>query len=302
MKLRIAIASYMSHVDNMAGFRLLLESGASAIFEYNTSKVVNIRSKSIGLLNRLVQLAVVGYIIGWVMIYKAGYQQVDRGIAGTTTKVKGIAYTPLESARIGKKVWDAQDVVVPAEENNAFFVTTNVIVTNDQTQDECPESSSVTGAKCTSNSDCPEGEINLLGHGVYTGTCNTTTSTCMVTAWCPIEDDEPVTTYAVLNGTQEFTVLMKNHVFFPFYNKTRSNIIESTNASYLQGCTYDSDTNPFCPVFKLGYIVSKALEHRDSDTTYEQIAYKGLSHINATFLQSVIRQTSYVLISNIKIC
>lgn len=259
----------------MSGCTYQLKKGLSVIFEYNTPKVVHIHSKSIGVLNRVVQLVVIGYIIGWVLIYKGGYQLVDRGIPGTTTKVKGVAFTHLNNPRIGKKVWDAQDIVVPAEENNAFFVTTNVIVTNNQTQGECPESSSVVGANCTSDLDCPKDGVYLLGHGVRTGVCDKIARTCVVTAWCPIEDDKPVTNYAVLNGTKDFTVLIKNHVFFPFYDQTRSNIIESTNSSYLQGCTYDTDINPFCPVFKLGYIVSKALEKKDSEATYEQIAGQG---------------------------
>ncbi len=48
----------------------------------------------------------------------------------------------------------------------------------------------------------------------------------------------------------DFTVLIKNHVEFPLYNKRRSNILESSNASYLSRCLHD-ETDAFCPVFKL---------------------------------------------------
>ena len=36
----------------------------SAVFEYDTAKIVHIKNKKVGLMNRVVQLAIVGYIIG----------------------------------------------------------------------------------------------------------------------------------------------------------------------------------------------------------------------------------------------
>lgn len=36
------------------------------LFEYDTPKFVHIKSKKVGVLNRLVQLGIVGYIIGYV--------------------------------------------------------------------------------------------------------------------------------------------------------------------------------------------------------------------------------------------
>ena len=33
-------------------------------FEYDTAKIVHIKNKKVGLMNRLVQLGIVGYIIG----------------------------------------------------------------------------------------------------------------------------------------------------------------------------------------------------------------------------------------------
>lgn len=33
-------------------------------FEYDTAKIVHIKNKKVGLLNRLVQLGIIGYIIG----------------------------------------------------------------------------------------------------------------------------------------------------------------------------------------------------------------------------------------------
>lgn len=46
--------SACSHILSMLG---------AAILEYDTPKIVHIKNKKIGALNRLVQLAIVGYII-----------------------------------------------------------------------------------------------------------------------------------------------------------------------------------------------------------------------------------------------
>ena len=42
------------------------------------------------------------------------------------------------------QVWDEADYVVPPAENGAFFVTTNVVITPNQTWGECPEVGDIT--------------------------------------------------------------------------------------------------------------------------------------------------------------
>ncbi|KAF6032642.1 P2RX1 [Bugula neritina] len=244
--------------------------------EYSTAKAVSIKPTCIGGFHRVLQLGyIIGYVIGYVLIYKKGYQKEDVGLPGTTTKVKGVVYT--EDPRVGnQKVWDSTDIVVPGEENNAFFVMTNMIITNDQSPSECAESSTVPGANCMQDIDClPIHRQFPSGHGVTTGVCNKTTKTCMVKAWCPIEEKKLPIRYPVLNATKTFTVLIKNHVYFPLYKKSVRNIIESSNASYLRHCNYDANSDPFCPVFQLAYIVDHAQHHMEHKQTYDEIAYKG---------------------------
>jgi len=75
---------------------------------------------------------------------------------------------------------------------------------------------------------------------------------------------------ALLEGSREFTVLVKNAIQFPAFGKqyTRRNILEITNKTYLQSCNYNSETDPFCPIFKLGDIVEGAGEN------YSEVAIK----------------------------
>lgn len=52
----------------MEGFKAGIASAgtviAEAVFEYDTPKIVHIKNKTVGLINRLVQLGILGYIIG----------------------------------------------------------------------------------------------------------------------------------------------------------------------------------------------------------------------------------------------
>ena len=50
---------------------------------------------------------------------------------------------PKNENRRFDRVWDEADYVVPPAENGAFFITTNVLVTPNQTQSRCPENSKV---------------------------------------------------------------------------------------------------------------------------------------------------------------
>ena len=53
------------------------------------------------------------------------------------------------------------------QENNAVFVMTNMIITPNQTQNTCPESSKLPGVQCTSDSDCKQLEPVQNGHGMH---------------------------------------------------------------------------------------------------------------------------------------
>ena len=251
--------------------------GVSVFFEYDTPRVVHIRSKRVGVLSRFVQLCILSYIIGYVIVYQKGYQQFDPVESAVTTKLKGITFTnftdqelinvPMEWKYLYRRIWDVTDYVVPPTENNAFFVTTNVIITPNQTRSTCPEDPNVHGAKrCHPEepfgTNCKPGSSLSLGHGVNTGKC-TEQGTCEILAWCPVERDrKPMgNKQALLAAAENFTVLIKNHIEFPLYGMRRSNILISSNQSYLSSCLYDNETDPFCPVFRLGTIVSLAGEN-----------------------------------------
>ena len=149
---------------------LWVQQGVGTFFEYDTPKIVHIRSKKIGILSRSVQACVIAYVVGYVMVYRKGYQEVDKVVSAVTAKVKGNALTnftddELENVRpewryLYRRVWDVTDFVVPPIENNAFFVMTNVVITPNQTRGKCPE---VGAWNCTENINCPPGDTSFKG-------------------------------------------------------------------------------------------------------------------------------------------
>lgn len=48
-------------ISSLRGYAV---SATAALLEYNTAKLVHIHNKKIGIMNRLVQLVIVGYIVG----------------------------------------------------------------------------------------------------------------------------------------------------------------------------------------------------------------------------------------------
>ena len=148
-----------------------VQHGTAAFFEYDTPKIVHIRSKKIGILSRTVQAGVIAYIVGYVLVYNKGYQELDKAVSAVTAKVKGnvltnftddeLANVPLQWRHLYRRVWDVSDFVVPPVENNAFFVMTNIIITPNQTRSECPETAGV--SNCVEDSQCQKGSTKIEG-------------------------------------------------------------------------------------------------------------------------------------------
>ncbi|XP_023231978.1 P2X purinoceptor 4-like [Centruroides sculpturatus] len=206
----------------------------SIIFEYSTVKFVNIKSKTVGILNRFIQLVILGYVIGYAIVYNKGYQSFGGLESSVTTKLKGVAFVnnsnddfiPHVDPSLYKRIWDIPDIIVPPSDNGAFFVTTNIEITR-QNLSTCPEDPSIKDAICNiHNNTCTAGHHYMIGNGVATGECvpiyNSTKAnyTCQIEAWCPVEyDEKPLKNgTALFPDTKYFTVLIKNSVDFPTFN------------------------------------------------------------------------------------
>ena len=72
---------------------------------------------------------------------------------------------------------------------------------------------------------------------MLTGRCNLTTATCEVRAWCPVEGDTlPLGPgRAVLAAAENFTLLVKNQIYFPKFGRARTSASKSSIRSKSEG-------------------------------------------------------------------
>uniref|UniRef100_A0A3B3QW38 P2X purinoceptor n=2 Tax=Paramormyrops kingsleyae TaxID=1676925 RepID=A0A3B3QW38_9TELE len=238
------------------GFRDCLRSCFLGFFEYETPKVMVVKNRTLGVIYRGVHLLVTTYFIWYVFISQKAYQESEtRPESSVYTKMKG-------TALLGDMVQDMVEYVRPSEGGDVISTILRREVTHDQQQGVCAEHYSVPKANCTSDSDCKAGEVNFDGNGPGTGRCipyyNHTFKTCEIKSWCPIEEFAAVRESALVEAIN-FTVFIKNTIHFPKFKVLRGNI-KPNKARYLGRCTYNEVTDPYCPIFRLGYIAEQARE------------------------------------------
>ncbi|XP_041455916.1 P2X purinoceptor 4-like isoform X1 [Lytechinus variegatus] len=155
---------------------------------------------------------------------------------------------------------------------------TNMVLSPMQSRGSCPEDPDIDRDTCTSDDECTPDEGIITGNGIKTGRCvNTThpeskesTTVCEVRAWCPVEVDvRPLRRRAILEEAENFTVLIKNSISFPKFRFVKRNILDTTDPMYLRSCRYSRLSDPLCPIFRLGTIVS------ETGQSFKQMAIKG---------------------------
>mmetsp|Transcript_17697 Transcript_17697/g.27875 ORF Transcript_17697/g.27875 Transcript_17697/m.27875 type:complete len:389 (-) Transcript_17697:220-1386(-) len=194
-----------------------------ALCQYKSVRFIQVKNKKLAAIYYTVLLAVLGYVIGFTIIAQKGYQQADE-VAGTVgVKIKG-------SSSVGNDTnftditslipFDSMDLIRPSMEENAFFLTTAMTITPNQTRGFCDGNPSET-PECTVEdaSACKEEFYSWNSQGMYTGECGSNNH-CQLYTWCPPEDD---TDLEVLNNVGKFTVFMKMDVTFDRWNITLSN-------------------------------------------------------------------------------
>ncbi|XP_014816486.1 PREDICTED: P2X purinoceptor 7 [Calidris pugnax] len=230
------------------------------VIEYKSPKYIRVEAVTWARVKGCLYLVAAVLLGSFIAVNRLYQEEVDEISSSVRTNVKGVAYTK-------DRIWDIAEYTIPMQATNSFFVMTNIIMTENQRKQRCPEYP-FAKAICSSDEGCKNGTIDTHSNGIQTGRCvdyNVTFKTCEVEAWCPVQPNENPPEPAVLRSSEDFTVLIKNNINFPKFNSTKLNIPENFNNS----CTYNKTTCPLCPIFRLGDIVQEA------NQKFSEMAIKG---------------------------
>ncbi|CAF1542862.1 unnamed protein product [Didymodactylos carnosus] len=242
-------------------------------------KIVTIHNWTIALTCRVVQALILAYTILWVMWLQKGYQAIDTAIISSVTiKVKGIGVSynkPNEPITV-----DSADYIIPPQENNALFIMTNSIKT-DQQRKKCGEGFDIREAACTNHSYClaKMKQLSAKANGRWTGICRKDTNSssligrCEIEGWCPVEDDSVKT--KPVTDSLNYTIFVKNFIEFPKFNTARTNI--GFDANYLKNCIFHPKKEPHCPIFRVSDLLK--LVENDDDERSKMLASGGVIRI-----------------------
>ncbi|KAI4564708.1 hypothetical protein MJT46_019796, partial [Ovis ammon polii x Ovis aries] len=220
----------------------------SDFFTYETTKSVVVKSWTIGIINRAVQLLIISYFVGWVFLHEKAYQVRDTAIeSSVVTKVKGFG-------RYANRVMDVSDYVTPPQGTSVFVIITKMIVTENQMQGFCPE---VRAGQ--------RGWGRCGVEGILTGRCVNYSSalrTCEIQGWCPAEVDTlwapALARRPVMMEAENFTIFIKNSIRFPLFNFEKGNLLPDLTAADVKTCRFHPDRAPFCPILRVGDVAQSA--------------------------------------------
>jgi hypothetical protein len=192
------------------------------------------------------------YVCACFAVYDVHNRQV---VGSGDIKVKGVGYTDFNqslpwygpNATTGFHVYDSYDLVMPAMEENALFVTTNMWVTKNQTRGICPSYASDGSNNCKTDADCVP--LHYVMNGRQTGlngSCRVNYTDpqqlwpvprggyCDVYSWCPteLEMTNPLVNTFHIRGVNEFTVFVRMNVNYPAFGYTLDNTRGANTTTY----------------------------------------------------------------------
>ncbi|XP_072106416.1 P2X purinoceptor 3-like, partial [Mobula birostris] len=106
-------------------------------FTYETPKSMVVKSWTVGVLNRLMQLLIIVYFLGWVFLHEKAYQTKETNIESSViTKVKGFGRAHFENGSV--RVLDVADYIIPPQGSSVFCIITAMRITDNQLQTSVP--------------------------------------------------------------------------------------------------------------------------------------------------------------------
>ncbi|KAF8563401.1 hypothetical protein P879_11549 [Paragonimus westermani] len=143
------------------------------------------------------------------MWWNKGYQRRDKALSGIMTQVHGIAVSLRQQGRFRTLVFDSAEYMLQPHQESGFFIITRISNFTVQHYDKCSEARDLEDAYCWNDNHCKAGytagqsmrspcgklpvnwviDIDANEHGIFTGKCKTSTSSCEIFGWCPVQED-----------------------------------------------------------------------------------------------------------------
>eukprot|EP00818_Percolomonas_sp_WS_P005661 CAMPEP_0117439156 /NCGR_PEP_ID=MMETSP0759-20121206/2422_1 /TAXON_ID=63605 /ORGANISM="Percolomonas cosmopolitus, Strain WS" /LENGTH=407 /DNA_ID=CAMNT_0005230867 /DNA_START=80 /DNA_END=1304 /DNA_ORIENTATION=+ len=196
-----------------------IKSTLNSAFSYSTVKIVTIRDARLGIIHRLIQLAIFTYIVGFVIIWQQQYLETESSMGTVLWKVKGTSTGTLAHNN-ATTFASSEELINPPSEVNALFLATREGGSDKyQIRGEC---ASFPAVECDTTSDCPS-TFNLTDGlkrdmSAFNGKC--VNRQCIYQQWCPQEHDgnftsQNTTQMIQMNEVDDFTVWFKASIQFP---------------------------------------------------------------------------------------
>lgn len=207
--------------------------------------------------------------------YKRGYQDRDPSlISSVILKVKGIGIT----GNSPKLMLDNADFIIPPQENNAIFIMTNFIST-DQQRTFCGEGIDVKDARCKNDSECEiKRRYPSKSNGHWTGKCRLSEGRCEMEGWCPVENDREIP--QPIMDALNYTLFLKNFVEFTRFGLSRTNILNGSK--YFRKCRYHPTHDTLCPIFRVGDLLN--IVENDAEERHQMLVSGGVVRIKIDWM------------------
>eukprot|EP00484_Ammonia_sp_Unknown_P028800 CAMPEP_0197047796 /NCGR_PEP_ID=MMETSP1384-20130603/23241_1 /TAXON_ID=29189 /ORGANISM="Ammonia sp." /LENGTH=412 /DNA_ID=CAMNT_0042479799 /DNA_START=36 /DNA_END=1274 /DNA_ORIENTATION=- len=201
-----------------------MERLEEALCVYKSTRFIRVRNHKLVAVYYSCLLIVLLYICLYTIWYDGGYQAQCLITGTSSAKLKGTGSVGGSVGSTDGTVYDAMDLVFPALEEDAFFATTSMILTANQSRGKCPGNKDVPACDSSNYTTvCVKGTYDSMSQGIWTGQCCTANGNCSaqytpndrceVKSWCPTEDDSSSAAVKVVNvGT--FTAFIKVDVEF----------------------------------------------------------------------------------------
>eukprot|EP00483_Globobulimina_turgida_P003554 UN03560 len=207
---------------------------------YKSTRFIRVKNRKLAIVYYTCIVCVIIYICVYTIWSEKGYQEFDPVTGTTSVKLKGTGSVGGAVNTTNGTVYDAMDLVIPSIEENAFFITTSMIITPNQIRDNCPGNTDVPKCHPTNFEDvCGVGTYSPKSQGIYTGNCcysnltnncasnynftnYTSNDRCEVKSWCPNEIDNKSEAVHIVN-IGAFTAFVKVDIAFSAFDVSRSN-------------------------------------------------------------------------------